>query len=240
MRYETSLRQDAWTFLCNTKDHWKEIVGGSAVFLLLGVAASMGLSFPPVVSGVLALCGAVALACFLCWRDEHNKALQLVPRLQVSIEHSRSIVHAIWNNGNDFVTFFRLVVSSLTASRIENAKGYLVSIEKDSRVLWDSQEVPLTFAPGENDDALSKTIEDGGKYPLDVVIVLHGDNNLFLGTPGRTWPHFTSLAEIFSEEGEYVLTIRISAKDCPSILAKMKFAWTGNAYDCGIALMQPS
>jgi hypothetical protein len=98
----------------------------------------------------------------------------------------------------------------------------------------------INIAPGENADALSKTIEGGGKYPLHVLVVRHGDNDLFLGTPGRTWPHFTSLAEIFSEEGEYVLTIRISAKDCPSILAKMKFVWNGNASNCGIDLMPPS
>jgi hypothetical protein len=240
MPHETSLRQDAWTFLSGAKDHWKEIVGGSVVFLLIGVAASMGLNVPPVISGVAALCLAFSLACFLCWRDEHKKAQRLIPRLQVSIDQSRSITPAIWNNGNDLVTFFRLVVSSSTASRIEDAKGYLVSIEKDSKILWDSQEVPLTFAPGENADALSKTIEDGGKYPLDVLVLRHGDNDLFLGTPGRTWPHFTSLAEIFSEEGEYVLTIRISAKDCPSILAKMKFVWNGSASNCGIDLMAPS
>src|SRR6266481_1079430 len=129
MPYETSLRQDAWTFLCGAKDHWKEIVGGSVVFLLIGVAASMGLNVPPVISGVAALCLAFSLACFLCWRDEHKKTQRLIPRLQVSIDQSRSITPAIWNNGNDFVTFFRLVVSSLTTSRIEDAKGYLVTIE---------------------------------------------------------------------------------------------------------------
>jgi hypothetical protein len=66
MAYETSLRQDARTFLRDAKDHWKGIVGGSAVFLLIGVAASMGLNVPPVISGVAALCLAFSLACFLC------------------------------------------------------------------------------------------------------------------------------------------------------------------------------
>ena len=189
--------------------------------------------------GLLFVC--FCAAAFLAWRDEHRKAEELqerlAPRLQVSVSQSQSIDHAIWNDGKDLVTFFRIVVSSLTHSRIENAKGYLVSIEKDSKMLWDSQEVPLTFAPGEDADALSKTIEVGGKYPLDVMILRHGDNDLFIGTPGRVWPHFKSVAEIFSEEGEYVLTVRVAAKDCPSILRKVKFVWTGRVNDSGIDLM---
>jgi hypothetical protein len=133
--------------------------------------------------------------------------------------------------------FLRVIVSSLTAKRIENAKAYLVSIEKDSKTIWDNEELPLTFSPGENPDALCKTIEHGGSYPVDVIIVRRGDDELFVGTPGRTWPHFESLHNIFAEKGDYILNVRVSADDCPSILARVKFWWGGDSYHCGIDVM---
>jgi hypothetical protein len=155
---ETFFRKDIQTFARCAKDHWKEIVGGSFVFLLISVAASLGLNVPPLVSAIATLCFAVAFACFLCWRDEHRRAdglaERLRPRLQVTVDE-KSIANAIWNN-NQWMIFLRVIVSSLTAHRIENARAYLVSIEKDSKTLWDTQEVPLTFAPGENPDALRK------------------------------------------------------------------------------------
>jgi hypothetical protein len=226
-------------FLKSVFLRWINLFGGAGL-VFFGFCYGQILGKEPPVNGWWIFFSCLAIAVFLAWRDEHKKAQRLRPRLQVSIDQSRSIVNGVWNDGRDFVTFLRLVVSSLTASRIEDAKGYLVSIQRDSKILWDSQEVPLTFAPGENADALSKTIEDGGKYPLDVLIVRHGDNEVFMGTPGRTWPHFTSLDEIFSEKGEYILTLRVSAKDCPSILARMKFLWTKNADNCGIDLMPVS
>ena len=144
--------------------------------------------------------------------------------------------NGIWNGG-DWMIFLRVIVSSLTAKRIENAKAYLVSIEKDSKTIWDNEELPLTFSPGENPDALCKTIEHGGSYPVDVIIVRRGDDELFVGTPGRTWPHFESLHNIFAEKGDYILNVRVSADDCPSILARVKFWWGGDSYHCGIDVM---
>jgi hypothetical protein len=90
---ESSLREDMATFLRCAKDHWKNIVGGSLVFLLVSVAASLGLNVPPAISAIATLCFAVVFACFLCWRDEHKKAQDLAerlrPRLQSPLIRSR-------------------------------------------------------------------------------------------------------------------------------------------------------
>lgn len=239
---ESSLRQEMWAFLRAAAEHWRQIIGGSLLFLLAGVAASLGLNVPPSISGIAALSLAVVCACFLCWRDEHNRAESLAerlrPRLQVTV-NEKSIANAIWD-GEHWVIFLRVIVSSLTARRIENAKAYLVSIEKDSKTLWDDQEMPLTFSPGENPDALCKTIEHGGHYPLDVMIVRRGDDALFMGTPQRAWPHFDSLHEIFAETGEYILNIRVSADDCPSVVARVMFHWGGSSFECGIDVLPAS
>jgi hypothetical protein len=69
------------------------------------------------------------------------------------------------------------------------------------------------------------------------VIVRRGDNTLFLGTPDRRWPHFDSPADIFAENCDYLINVRVSADDCPSILARVKFHWGGNSFDCGIDVM---
>jgi hypothetical protein len=163
---------------------------------------------------------------------------RLAPCLSVSTDTARSIAHAWWDRGTRMMTFFRVIVSSLSSSNIEDATGYLVSIEKDSKMMWDSEDVPLTFARGEDPDTLCKRIEAGGKYPLDVVVVRNDDNRLFLGTLNRTWPCFKSLEEIFSEKGDYIINLRIAAKDCSPVHAKVKFKWTGNVNTCEIALAQ--
>ena len=242
MSEESPWRTDIWTFAKCAKEHWKEIVGSSFAFLLIGVLASVGLNVPPIASGIATLCFAVAAASFFCWRDERKKgeslSERLQPRLQVTVD-KKSIADAIWN-GDEWMIFLRIVVSSLTERRIQNAKAYLVSIEKESKTLWDNEELPLTFSPGENQDALCKTIEHGGSYPIDVVIVRRGDNALFMGTPGRTWPHFNSLYDIFSESGDYIISIRVSADDCPSIVARVLFKWGGDSFNCGIDVLPPS
>src|SRR5438067_5369020 len=215
--------------------HWIVLLGGGGVAFFQLVYSLWNQSSPPMITWLILLVCLFA-AVFLAWRDEHRKTEnleeRLTPRLQVSVE-KKSIANAILD-GNKWMIFLRVIVSSLTARRIQKAKAYLVSIEKDSKILWDDQEVPLTFAPGESPDALCKTIEHGGSYPVDVVIVRRDDNSLFLGTPKRAWPHFDSVHDIFSENGDYIINVRVSADECPSMLAKVKFHWGGDSFNCGI------
>jgi hypothetical protein len=115
--------------------------------LSIGIAASLGLNIPKSIIAPATFSFAVVYACYLCWRDEHNRAQglaeQLTPRLRVTVD-KKSIADAIWN-GEECMIFLRVIVSSLTARRIQNAKAYLVSIEKNSRILWHNEELADIF-----------------------------------------------------------------------------------------------
>jgi hypothetical protein len=253
-------------FLRYWRDRAKEsfvkarVITEAAVFGALVLTGIIVLEFPrfpaeKTVSGILLTVFGAVLIIEICFISPYRHAQELTreiaiehdakialehkltPRLSVSIDPARSIAHAWWDGGKSMKTFFRVIVSSLSPLGVENATGYLVSIEKDLKIVWDSEDVALTFSRGEDSDTLCKKIDAGGKYPLDVVVIGHDDNRLFLGTLNRTWPCFKSVEEIFSMRGEYILNLRVSAKDCPPVSAKVKFKWTGNVNTCEIGLI---
>ncbi|MEY2574795.1 MAG: hypothetical protein QOF80_282 [Verrucomicrobiota bacterium] len=61
-------------FLLASKEHWRELVGGSTIAILIGVSLAMGLNIPPLVAGLIAGNLAVLLACFLAFRDQYRVA----------------------------------------------------------------------------------------------------------------------------------------------------------------------
>ncbi len=102
----------------------------------------------------------------------------------------------------------------------------------------------MTFAQGEEPDALSKTI----RYPvaeyLDVLAVT-SRNQVFPGTKPtiglRLWPFVPSMDEIFSWLGDYLITVVITGDGVmPPITALLKFNWTGNWETAALTLIQES
>jgi hypothetical protein len=143
------------------------------------------------------------------------------------------------------VNFFRIVVNATEESQlVKNCTGFLTRIEKDKKTKFGGNNAQLTFAPGEEPDALSKTI----RYPvaeyLDVLVVT-SRNQIFPGTkPGiglRLWPFVPSMDEIFSWLGEYLITVVITGDGViPPITAVLKFNWTGNWETAALTLIRES
>jgi len=143
------------------------------------------------------------------------------------------------------VNFFRVVVSATKESQVvKNCTGFITRIEKDRKTKWGGNNAQVTFAQGEEPDALSKTI----RYPvaeyLDVLAVT-SRNQVFPGTKPaiglRLWPFVPSMDEIFSLLGDYLITVVITGDGViPPITALLKFNWTGNWETAALTLIQES
>ena len=70
-------RDHVYAFGREAKRQWTQIIGGSFVFAVLAVFASVGFSLPPVAAGLAAFCGAFSWACFLAFCGEREKLLHL-------------------------------------------------------------------------------------------------------------------------------------------------------------------
>src|SRR6266496_1382445 len=99
--------------------------------------------------------------------------------------------------------------------------------QKERSKKWEGDNAKLTFAPGENPDALSKTIHERMPEFLDVLIVT-SRNEIFAGTKGRGWPYIPPLHEIFSEAGEYLLSVSITGPGIATAAPQLRFTWTKN------------
>jgi hypothetical protein len=158
-----------------------------------------------------------------------------------------SVAQAWWTiNGEPTpVNFFRVVVNATEESQlVKNCTGFLTRIEKDGKTKWGGNNAQLTFAQGEEPDALSKTI----RYPvpeyLDVLAVT-SRNQIFPGTkPGiglRLWPFVPALDQIFSQIGDYLLTVVITGDGVvPAVTALLKFTWLEDLETAALTLIPES
>jgi hypothetical protein len=125
------------------------------------------------------------------------------------------------------VKFFRVEVSTEGKSAIKNCTGFLRRIEKDGQMKWGGDNAKLTFALGEDADALAKTVRHQVPEFLDILVVTTS-NYICPATKGRAWPYSPRIDRIFSEIGDYILTVAITGDDVPTKTILLKFSWTGN------------
>jgi hypothetical protein len=136
---------------------------------------------------------------------------------------------ALWAGGPEGlpVKFLRVVVHIAGRESVSNCTGYLTEIRKNHEKRWEGDNAKLTFAPGEDPDALSKTIHERVPEFLDVLAIT-SRNQLFVGTKGRGWPYMPRLHDIFSEPGNYLLSICITGDGLPTAAPQLTFTWTQN------------
>jgi len=158
-----------------------------------------------------------------------------------------SVAQAWWTINREPmpVNFFRIVVNATNESQlVRDCTGFITRIEKDRKTKWGGNNAQVTFAQGEESDALSKTI----RYPvaeyLDVLAVT-SRNQVFPGTKPtiglRLWPFVPAMDEIFSEPGDYALKVVITGDGVvPPITALLKFSWTGDWETAALTLVPPS
>lgn len=133
------------------------------------------------------------------------------------------------------VKFWRVAVRTDCLESVRNCKGFLTRIEKDGSKKWSGETAQLTFAPGEDPDALSKTIYYNIPAFLDVLVVTPR-NDIILATKNRVWPYAVDLYSIFAETGKYILTIAVAGDGSATITAALEFNWTGDLETCDLRL----
>jgi hypothetical protein len=156
-------------------------------------------------------------------------------KLQIACgpEIEGSVVSAWWTiNGKPLpVKFFRVVVNATEESQlVKNCTGFLTRIEKDNKPRWGGNNAQLSFAQGEEPDALAKTIRYPEPEYLDVLVITDR-GQIFPGTKSargiRLWPFHPSMAEIFSGLGDYLLRVTITGDGVvPPKTALLRFNWT--------------
>lgn len=124
------------------------------------------------------------------------------------------------------VRFLRVAVATDSAC-VTGCKGFLTRIDSAGQKRWGGESAQLTFAPGEDEDALSKTIYTKVPAFLDVLAIT-SDGDIHVCTKGRQWLYLPRLHEIFSEVGDYVLTVVLTGDGISSQTSFLRFNWTKN------------
>jgi len=130
--------------------------------------------------------------------------------------------------GEDFYAkLFRVAVQTCGLCHVEKCQGYLTKVELAGENKLRGDSILLTFAPGEDEDATSKTIWQHSTKFLDLIDVMPGEIKA-IRKSGAWEPHLPRIKEIFPRVGEYVLTIQIVAPSAPTITGQFKLTLTDN------------
>src|SRR6266496_1253660 len=123
----------------------------------------------------------------------------------------------------------------VNSGTVTNCKGYLTRIAKNSEE-WVGQE-QLTFSPSEAHDSLEKTLHHGIRYALDVLAIT-SDGAIHICNEKRQWRRWPALRDIFSETGDYFLTVAIVGDGVTAQNFTLRFDWTGNWQTSWLTLHQ--
>ena len=159
---------------------------------------------------------------------------QCRPKLKVEAGHKvdGSITLHQWqeHHGNVMiplpVCFYRLKVTPTSIGAVTECKAYLTRIDRDGVKRWGGDDAPLTFAPGEAEDALCKTIEDKSEKFIDVLAVT-SNGAIHVGTKNRHWRYLERLHTIFDSPGTYLLTVLVTSPDTVTSRVRLAFEWSG-------------
>ncbi len=116
-----------------------------------------------------------------------------------------------------------------------------MKIEKDGRVTRDHDVEKLPYARSHEPDALNKTLNPGVREFLDVVIAVNSTPQKVLApsTVGREITLTTqSGRDVFSEPGEYRLTVALCGGNIPTQFHELSFNWAGESTKSSLTLIE--
>jgi hypothetical protein len=189
----------------------------------------------PIAGGILLL---ILWALFVPNRREDKRlkgglSSPQAPRLRLSCQPNiPGCVKQTRFTGEGLLTnFFRVKVEADGTQSVKNCTAFLTSIEISETIKWGGDSAKLTFAQGEDPEAFSKTVRSKVPEFFDVLAVT-STNKIYPGTYlhpfGRIWPYVPTFSEIFSECGDYLLTVAVTGDEIQTETALLKFAWTRN------------
>jgi hypothetical protein len=116
---------------------------------------------------------------------------------------------------------------SVDRGSVPDCKLLLTDVSKSGKVLWDKGTVQLTFDGHNPGDPLPKTLHHGVSYRIDVLAIVARTDELYVCNDKRDWQHWPDLRRIFTEAGDYILTLKVVGDGAPTETAKLLFNWTG-------------
>jgi hypothetical protein len=123
--------------------------------------------------------------------------------------------------------FYRLIVEADCQEPIPACTGYLTKVEKDGKLLMGHENIQLTFSPGDQEDAIYKTLSPKIPAYLDVLLIIQMGQIVFC-SKGYTIPNSLKPSRIFEAHGDYILTISVTGTSSQTTPAKIRFNWNGN------------
>lgn len=146
------------------------------------------------------------------------------PKLSLSVPRgSQEGCYCRMRNETPPFLLFRVAVKNIGKEQITDCKGHLTQVERAGRVVFSGHNILLTFAPEGTDECVSKTIRPGYTEYLDILAV-QSDGIRFIGTRSREWPHyFPQLNDIF-QNGEQVITLKLSGASTDTLTTKLKLS----------------
>lgn len=117
-------------------------------------------------------------------------------------------------------TYYRMKVVRLGTGAVEGCVGYLISIERNGKTVFEGETGALPFARS-NEDAYSKRIDEGVPQYLDLVAVTT-ENEVRVKTR-----EFIVPPDSFDEPGDYTLNIAVATPKGRPVHCDLVLHWTG-------------
>jgi len=121
--------------------------------------------------------------------------------------------------------YCRIKIEANCVGHVQNCSGRLICIKKDGIIIFDRESFHLTFAPAERPNPRFKDVNDKVPEFLDVM-ALTEENEVLITTPNFTNPSSFDQNKIFSERGNYLLSIVVSSPVTVSIPIDVGLRWT--------------
>lgn len=169
-----------------------------------------------------------------------NAALfdKMKPKLEITYDEDRECKTILEPPRSPVpLVYLRLIISTKSIPEITGCQGHLVQIDHGGKKIWSGVNLLLSFAPAEDLDATNKTIRTGNTYHLDVAIVSE-NSEVRIENATRIWPaHFHSLKQIFSDTGDYFLTISVAGARTVPTIKRVRLNLAKNYRDCFLEVL---
>jgi hypothetical protein len=160
---------------------------------------------------------------------EEKRALQktLIPKLKCSFgkDISGCVVDAKFGTLNAY--YYRVRIESNCIGDVAGCMGHLVSIKRNGTTLFAHESIAMPIAPGWRDNPTIKDIRDKVPEYLDVFFITD-QNKIVLPAPNFLAPSTINYETLFSEPGEYVFHMIVSAPSTVSEEIDVPIKWTGD------------
>lgn len=187
--------------------------------------------------------GAIAVVFFLHWyikRDFQRRLDELMaPRIKcsfnghdpgcirrhVSLTVDRHVGYTLRRERHD-VDYYRIRVES-GINAIHNVSGHLTSIRRGTEVIFDGENLLLTFAIGNSSDSISRTVRSGLPEYLDLAMVTDS-NEVILATHNFSGPSSIAYDRLFAERGTYTFHVVVSSPEATATEIDVTMEWSAD------------